>query len=321
DSQSVAAAAAQAMSNAQTVAAATEQLNASIREINGQVNQGASVTRTTVKAVNDAERIMGSLAESMQNIDNVAKLISDIAAQTNLLALNATIEAARAGEAGKGFAVVANEVKNLANQTARATEEITSQISSLQGETGRAVKSMRAIVTAMGSLEETSAAVSAAVEEQAAATHSITHNVNDTANAANEVATRIEKVAEAASQTENRAALLGKISSNVADAVESLSRTLIHIVRTSTNDVDRRQFPRQESNQQATLSTNNDEQPVVIRDISEGGVGLEGDIASITPGTRAILRIVGHQQIKHLVVRSTYGSRIGAEWVEDQKAA
>ncbi|HAM48781.1 MAG TPA: hypothetical protein DCO73_13695, partial [Alphaproteobacteria bacterium] len=165
-------------SNIATVAAATEELSASEREISTQVAHSAGVAREAVARSREAGNAMAVLDRAGLQIGEVAKLISEIASQTNLLALNATIEAARAGEAGKGFAVVAGEVKNLAAQTARATDEISGNITAIQAATKEAVAAIGEIDTTIGQLDESSTAIAAAVEQQTAATGEIARNID-----------------------------------------------------------------------------------------------------------------------------------------------
>ncbi len=213
----VAAASEEASVNVQTVASATEELSASVAEIGRQVAQS---TQITSQAVDEAIRTNGDikgLAEAAQRIGDVVKLINDIAGQTNLLALNATIEASRAGEAGKGFAVVASEVKSLANQTARATEDIGKKIGEMQAATGHSVRAIETIGQTIGRINEISTTIAAAVEEQGAATAEIARNVQEAASGTTEVSSSIVAVTQGAGAT-------GDAAKQVRDAATQLSR-------------------------------------------------------------------------------------------------
>ncbi|MCJ2087825.1 methyl-accepting chemotaxis protein [Methylobacterium sp. E-005] len=197
----VAAAADQAAANVGTVAAASEELGTSVREIGRQVSGSADLARAAVDEADRTAELVEALTASVARIDEVVGLISGIAAQTNLLALNATIEAARAGAAGKGFAVVAAEVKALADQTARATDEIGRQIGQVQGATGQAVSAIERIAGRIREINGVAASIAAAVEEQAAATQEIVRNVGQAAAGTGEVTSTIAGVAGAAEKT------------------------------------------------------------------------------------------------------------------------
>jgi methyl-accepting chemotaxis protein len=222
----VAAAAEEASTGLQTVAAAADELNASIAEISRRVTQSSTMT---IKAVEDAKRtdqIVEALAQAAEKIGTVVGLISDIAGQTNLLALNATIEAARAGDAGKGFAVVASEVKSLANQTGKATEEISVQIEQIQAATREAVKAIHGIVTTIEEVSEIATNIASAVEEQGAATSEIARNVQQTTQAAQEVTISISGVSQSAGETGTAASHVLTAASDVSKQAEQLSGEL-----------------------------------------------------------------------------------------------
>jgi len=216
-SSAVASASEEATSNIKTVAAAAGQLSSSVGEISDQVSEAKTIATEAVAEADSTNRKVQGLADAVQKIGDVVDLINDIASQTNLLALNATIEAARAGEAGKGFAVVASEVKSLATQTAKATEEIGTQISDIQNATDDAVKAIEGISDVIGQINEISTKVATAVEQQNSATKEIAENVQQAASGTQSVTGNIEQVNRAASET-------GETANHVLSASEELSK-------------------------------------------------------------------------------------------------
>jgi methyl-accepting chemotaxis protein len=197
----VSAASEQVSRNVASVASAAEQMQASIREISKNANDSARVAKNAVGMAHGTNDTMKKLGESSREIGNVIKVITSIAQQTNLLALNATIEAARAGEAGKGFAVVANEVKELAKQTAKATEEISQKIEAIQGDTKGAVTAIEEIGAIINQINDISNSIASAVEEQTVTTNEIGRSVTEAAQGVNEIAKNIGGVATSAKNT------------------------------------------------------------------------------------------------------------------------
>ena len=214
-SMAAAAAAEQASSNVQTVASAAEQLSSSIGEIGRQVSQSSTIASGAVAEAQRTNGAVAGLVDAAQKIGEVVQLINNIASQTNLLALNATIEAARAGEAGKGFAVVASEVKRLANQTAKATDEISSQIAQMQGAAAGAAEAIKGIGGTILRINEIVTGIAAAVEQQAAATREIARNVQQASSGTQQVTGNISGVTRAAGET-------GSLATKVLAASESL---------------------------------------------------------------------------------------------------
>ena len=221
-STAVAAASEEASTNVQTVASAAEELTTSVTEISRQVTKSSDMALAAVKEAEHTNEQIQGLDQAAQKIGEVVALITDIADQTNLLALNATIEAARAGDAGRGFAVVASEVKSLANQTAKATEEISGQVSGIQAATRNAVEAIQGIGKAIGEINQIATTIASAVEEQGAATQEIARNVDQAAAGTREVSSNISGVNQAADETGHAAGQILEASGQLSQQSETL---------------------------------------------------------------------------------------------------
>ena len=271
--EAASAASRESSSSVDAVAAAAEEMASSIGEISRQVSGASDIAhRAARQAESTNERIQG-LAQAADKIGEVVNLISDIAKQTNLLALNATIEAARAGEAGKGFAVVANEVKTLATQTAKATEEIGDQIGDMQSATKDAVDAIQGIVTVIGEINEITTAVSAAVEEQTAATGEISQNAHHAAHSTQDASENIAAVSTSAETTGRHAGEVRQSAEEVRERVQHMQDALERIIRAGSAE-DREANALRTLNVAVTVDLG-DGQPrsCLLQDVALSGVG------------------------------------------------
>jgi methyl-accepting chemotaxis protein len=319
-SQNVSAAAAQALSNAEQVAAAADQLTASIGEIGAQVASASNISRLAVETSGRTKSAISSLSQAVGRIGEVAHLIQDIASQTNLLALNATIEAARAGDAGKGFAIVAGEVKNLATQTSRSTEEISRIIGEIEQVTGTVVSTVEETGGRIVEMDEVASSIAAAIEEQAAATSEISRNVAQTASAAREVTHQISEVSSEACQTGERADEVRVLASEVASSIETLKQALVRAVRTSTDEVNRRRKPRFAVDSRGQFRAGGLDLAVRITNMSEGGAMIDGAI-EIAPGIPGTLTIDGVPVVLPFRVRDAHAGATHIKFDLDETQA
>ena len=252
----------------------SRELHAAIKEISSQVTRSSSITSEAVDQTQIAQSKIDELVNCATTIGDVIQMINKIASQTNLLALNATIEAARAGDAGKGFAVVASEVKNLANQTESATEEITNQVTVIQNTINDTVQLFHSVGTTVTEMNEIASIISGAVEEQNAATSSIADNIEKVADQSTQSKDRAEEVKNLAAETEQTAVEITNVASDVKDTFNSLLKTLGAIVE-DNHGVERRKSDRFDVNLKATVDLDGAKQDLEIVSLSQSGFSMK----------------------------------------------
>ncbi|RVT90683.1 HAMP domain-containing protein [Rhodovarius crocodyli] len=288
---------------AESAAHSTGELAKAVGEVAEQMARASRVTRDAVGLTEQGRQVFDELSGNMAEVGKVADLIADIAARTNLLALNATIEAARAGEAGKGFAVVATEVKNLAAQTARSTEEIGSRIAAIDGSAREALQVMRGVADAVGQIDQVAVAIGAAIEEQSATTRDIARAIEQLSGGVQDVAGEIDNLSVGVREGAQRADLVRSGTDEVVRAMESLGGHITGLMRSRITELDRRQEQRVQIDSGLAVEVLVDGKPIAgrIRDLSAGGARLE---AAVPAHARLLrLNIPGLSPVEARVVR------------------
>lgn len=289
-------------SNVNIVAAAAGELTSASREISTQVHMAGACVTQAMEMARNTDRDVSGLADLANRIGDIVGIISNIAEQTNLLALNATIEAARAGDSGKGFAVVASEVKTLAGQTAKATEEISAQISSIQTATKQAVLAIQAITGTVSEIEGRTMAIAAAVEQQEASTHEISKSIALASDGSDRVAQNVVEVTSAIDRTSAESARLRGTSQQLSTIAGELSRSVETFLTNVTDDVsERRIATRNASRQAAIVFANGKRSQTRLVDVSETGAKIEM-IAGLQTGERVQVEFASGNSVKGAIV-------------------
>jgi methyl-accepting chemotaxis protein len=293
----------------------TGAMAAMVEQAEALARDSRSVAELVVRVDGNADAVRGSASDSL----GVAETVAAIAGKTNLLALNATIEAARAGEAGKGFAVVAGEVKSLAAQTAKATQEIGQHIEAVRDRTEAAVSTVRRIAQSVGRMDQLAGTLADAVSQQDGATREIAHSIVGVTQAAREMTTRISSVStdargagELAERTQNETARL-------AETAEKLKTQVVAILRTAVPEVDRREVPRDPADTTASLTLEAERFSVKVIDLSVGGAGLLG-VANVVIGQRGVLTLPGRAPME-IEVKNNRDGRVGVAFLTNARRA
>jgi hypothetical protein len=293
---------------------ATEELSGSIQEIGQQASHGLGMAQSAVGDTERSQAAIRSLADTAERIGSVVGAISAIATQTNLLALNATIEAARAGTAGRGFAVVAAEVKNLASQTARSTEDINRQIAEIQSVTGAAVGAMTEVSDRVREIDGAATAIAAAIEQQGAATREIAKNIGQTAAAALEVSQRVQNVSAGAGRVSSRASDVRSSIAEVSSNISGLREILVRVVRTSTADANRRMSARHPTSLGGDIfDSAGRRHDGEVLDISESGACIRCH-PEMPRGETGVLKVLGFETALPFAVRGKDGDSLRVEF-------
>ena len=290
DATAVSTASSQATANAQAVVAAAEELSASIREITRQVGQSTDIAETAVERAEATRSVVHRLDEVGAGIGDVVNLIRQIAEQTNLLALNATIEAARAGEAGRGFAVVAGEVKTLANQTARSTEEIAKRVDEIRSVSREAAEAIQVVASTIVDMNQITQSVSASVHEQETATENIARSVQHSTDATGRVAALIDNVHGEVGKARDSAGIVEETARSMAAELTAFRNAVVKLIHTSTSDADRRMHERFHVSVRVRLQHGGDWTDGTLVDCSNGGARL-APIPDVEVGTAISIEV------------------------------